>query len=285
MSLLLAIRDFFVPHSRNNHKARLLQPASLALIVALFLTTQFGLNFFSLLRPAVLGFAANLRVDEVIELTNQERLEKGLMPLIEDQTLNEVAARKAKDMFAYNYWSHESPAGRDPWSFFQEVGYQYLYAGENLARDFENAESVVSAWMNSSSHRDNLLHPFYQEIGLAVVDGLLNGVETTLVVQAFGTPQSSTLKKPLTLKKPSLGGMVALAASEKTESLASLSPFSITKGLVIFLLGLILGVLVLDALLVYQRRLVRLSSRNLAHLIFISVLLAAVILTTQGAIL
>jgi len=316
MTLLEWFKDLFTPHPSNNHKARILHPASLSVIVALFLVGQFFLNFFTLVSPAVLGYASNISPEKIIELTNQKRAELGLSPLTNNAFLNEIAQRKAADMFAFNYWAHTSPSGRDPWSFFREVGYKYIYAGENLARDFMDSASVVEAWMNSPTHKDNIINPNYKEIGVAVVNGTLNGVETTLVVQVFGTPPPTTTaqrkvtppkieeeKKEIAQKEttpvvvPELGGSsfveeqiplrnVALAQAEnETSSPPLFSPFWVTKTIAIFLLGIVLGTLVLDAILVAQRQTIRLSGKNVAHLLFIGTLLLAIILTTPGAIL
>jgi len=323
MSLFGFLKDLFTPYSANNHRARILHPASLSLIVALFLVGQFFLNFFTLVSPSVLGYASNISPEKIIELTNQKRAELGLAPLVNNSLLNEVAQRKAADMFAFNYWAHVSPSGRDPWSFFKEVGYKYTYAGENLARDFMDSASVVEAWMNSPTHRENIVNPHYKEIGVAVVNGTLNGVETTLVVQVFGTPPSTTAQKKVAPPKaespkqtpkveetkeitqeetpsipaPELGGSsfaqeqiplrnVALAQAEnETSSPPLFSPFWVTKTIAIFLLGIVLGALVLDAILVAQRQTIRLSGKNVAHLLFIGTLLLAIILTTPGAIL
>jgi len=305
MNLLEWWRHLFVPHHTNNHKAKILHPSTLSLIVALFLLYQFGINFALLVQPSILGFASNITPERVIELTNQQRLEQGLSPLSLNPTLSQAAQLKAGDMFAFNYWAHNSPSGRDPWSFFKEAGYSYLYAGENLARDFMTSEAVVNAWLNSSSHKENILNGKYNETGLAVVDGTLNGVETTLVVQLFGSPTPAPVaEKPpasppetVITRAPRLGEAstaeekiplvpAALAqAGEETGSPPLLSPFWLTKTMAIFLLGIILGVLALDVILIYRKKVVRLSGRNLAHLIFVGTLLLAVILTTQGAIL
>ena len=319
MNLLEWVRHLFVPHHSNNCKAKILHPSVLCLLVAIFLFSQFTLNFYLLISPSVLGFASNITPERVLEITNQKRAENGLSPLTINSQLNEVAQRKAGDMFAFNYWAHVSPSGRSPWSFFQEVGYKYLYAGENLARDFMNSDSVVDAWMNSPSHRDNLLNSNYKEIGLSVVNGTLNGVETTLVVQMFGTPTSTPVaqkptvlppqqvvataktptptpmsspatlakeEKPIVAEQKAPLSRVALAqAKGEVQSPPIFSPFLLTKTIAIFLLGLILGALALDAVLVSQRRIIRLSGKNVAHLIFVGSLLLAIILTTPGAVL
>ena len=293
MKLLELVRHFFVPHYSNNHKAKVLHPATLSIIVAVFLVYQFGINFFLFVSPSVLGYASSITPEQVIEMTNRKRLENGLPPLVLSGTLSEAAQRKAGDMFAFNYWAHNSPSGRDPWSFFHEVDYQYLYAGENLARDFMNSASVVEAWMGSPTHRDNILNSRYQEVGLAVVNGTLEGVETTLVVQLFATPTPTPVA--VETRSPELGKAssveeriplvsTALAQAEDTRAPVT-SPFALTKTMAILFLGILLGALILDVILVTQKRIVRLSGRNLAHLIFITMLLLAVVLTTQGAIL
>ncbi len=313
-------KHFFTPHHTNNCRARILHPSVLSLFVAFFILGQFALNFYLLISPSVLGFASNISPERVIEITNQKRAENGLAPLTINGNLSEAAQRKAGDMFAFNYWAHVSPSGRTPWSFFKEVGYTYLYAGENLAKDFMNSESVVDAWMNSPTHKDNILNGNYKEIGLSVVNGTLNGVETTLVVQLFGTPTPAATAKTQTVPQKTTVlptstptpiaqiakeieitptpiqeiveeelsplSKVALAQSKgEVESPPLLSPFMLTKTIAIFLLGLILGALALDVVLVSQRRIVRLSGKNLAHLIFIGALLLSAILTTPGAIL
>jgi hypothetical protein len=96
-------------------------------------------------------------------------------------------------MFSNNYWAHFSPQGKSPWDFIVGAGYTYTLAGENLAKNFNDSVGVVDAWMNSPSHRENLLKPGYKEIGFAVVNGTLNGEETTLVVQMFGATTKTDL--------------------------------------------------------------------------------------------
>jgi hypothetical protein len=300
MNLLKKIRHYFLPHSSNNHKARILHPSILSGFVAFFLIFQFGINFLGAAYPRVLGFASDIYLEELLVLTNQKRAENGLSALELNSSLNEAALRKAGDMFAFNYWSHVSPSGREPWDFFKEVGYSYLFAGENLARDFNSSPAVVQAWMDSPTHRDNILNANYKEIGLAVVNGTLNGVETTLVVQLFGTPPVSkkTVSLPVVVGEAmatSTSGETQdqktnpseelSAVSEEFDRETMVSPFSLTKVFAIALLIMILMAFVVDVYLESKKKIIRLSGRNLAHLIFIFILLLAAILTTQGAVL
>jgi hypothetical protein len=92
-------------------------------------------------------------------------------------------------MFKNNYWAHVAPDGTEPWDFILGENYDYIYAGENLAKNFSTSGDVVEAWYNSPSHKENLINKNYTEMGFAVVDGKLNGYETTLVVQMFGKPR------------------------------------------------------------------------------------------------
>ena len=305
-------KDLFLPTVANNQQAKILHPSFLSFLVAGFLVVQFSLNYFSLFFPRVLGYASNIVADRLVELTNQERTKQGLAPLSNNATLNEAALRKAGDMFALNYWAHNSPNGRTPWSFFKDVGYGYVFAGENLARDFNDSESVVSAWMNSPSHRENILNGHYEEIGIAVVNGTLQGVETTLVVQMFGKPAvKKTASSPSVQSAASVVEQVAevfkpkpaLASGESTSSawlsdlvaaaqLSSdedsqplVSPFSLTRNLVVLIIGSLMAVLLLDFYFVTKKGILRLSGRTMAHLSFLLYLLLAIIIIQPGLVL
>lgn len=208
----MRIAHVFFPHRSNNHRARLLRPSALGFFVALIILLHAIFNFVAVLRPGVLGTVSSISVDEVVKLTNQRRSEHGLSPLRMSDQLTQAAHKKGEDMLANNYWAHVSPSGREPWAFISDSGYSYRYAGENLAKDYSDAQAVVDAWMNSPSHKDNLLKKEYEDIGVAVVTGTLNGYATVLVVQLFGSPQpgfavsrSQAQPKPIPLSPVSLG--------------------------------------------------------------------------------
>lgn len=299
MILLRTVRHLFIPHESNNHRAKLLHHDSLILFLAGFLIFQFALSSFTLFKPRVLGFASQISPERVVELTNQERAKIGAPPLQINSHLSEAAQRKAGDMFAFNYWAHTSPSGRDPWSFFKETGYNFLFAGENLARDFATPESVVSAWMASPSHRENLLNPKYQEIGVAVIDGSLTGVETTLVVQLFGTPVVTTAQasprsqlppQATSEQQPSLstspGQFPAQILSKSLpQNKIFLSPFSITRNLGLILFVFLVGILTLDGIVAYRKKTLRLTGRTIAHLLFLVGAISVLIIAQQGVVL
>ena len=103
--------------------------------------------------PDTLGTATDISAQQLLLFTNKARQENNLPPLITNDALVKAAILKGKDMFAKNYWAHYSPDGITPWSFFEQTGYTYTYAGENLARGFINTEDVVKAWLASQTHR------------------------------------------------------------------------------------------------------------------------------------
>jgi len=142
--------------------------------------------------PGVLGITANISVSDLVSLTNQQREAAGLAPLNLDAQLSAAATNKANDMLAKGYWAHNAPDGTTPWVFIKAAGYEYLYAGENLARGFTTAPDTVNAWMASPGHKENILSPKYKDVGFAIVTGTLTGEETVLIVQEFGNRLSSS---------------------------------------------------------------------------------------------
>ena len=125
---------------------------------------------------------------EIINAVNKERTNKKLKPLIPNPKLSESALMKVKDMNKYEYFSHVNPTTNKKWSdFIKESDYQYMVAGENLANGFANTQDVVDAWMNSPSHRDNILNQNVYETGVGIGYGKLNNINTIFVVQDFGS--------------------------------------------------------------------------------------------------
>lgn len=273
MKFLEGFLHFFTPRHTNNHKAKALHVSSIAIYITILLVVQIFLTGFAKIKPGVLGYASNITVADLLKNTNEKRTAAGDRQLVLNDELSQAAAAKAKDMFTKQYWAHTAPDGTDPWNFILNAGYNYLFAGENLARDFGDSKGVVNAWMNSPSHKENLLNPRYQEVGFAVVNGKYNGYETTLVVQMFGA-------------RP---GIIPQISSEpsKVESVSSvkLDAFKLTKNISFGLIVVLLGVLAVDSLLIYKRKIVRLSGHNLAHLLFLLAVLVALNLIGRGLVL
>lgn len=128
----------------------------------------------------------------VINLTNQNRKENGnLSPLKENAKLDISAKEKLQDMFAQQYFEHVSPNGVSVVDLGNQVGYEYITIGENLAiGNFSDDKALVDAWMASPGHRANILNKHYTEIGVAVGKGVYQGKSVWMAVQHFGLPKS-----------------------------------------------------------------------------------------------
>lgn len=146
------------------------------------------------------AMASSITPANIINLTNQQRVAAGLNTLNTDSRLSAAALAKANNMLEQQYWDHFGPNGESPWMFISASGYQYVYAGENLAKGFKTAEGVHEAWMASPTHKENIMSGNYKDIGVAVVEGVLLGKQTVLVVQMFGNLTSQTYKADAPVK-------------------------------------------------------------------------------------
>lgn len=284
------IHRFFIPHEDNNYRAKALHPDFLTyyLLIAFFLTMIFKqINL-----QNVLGFATDISVSKLYQLTNQEREKNGLADLSYNEKLAEAAKQKAQDMFNRNYWAHYGPDGVTPWDFILKSGYKYEFAGENLAKNFLFSQGVVDAWMNSTTHRENILRKDYSEIGFAVVNGTLNSEQTTLVVQMFGKPPgSSSIAK--NLPSPEKTQTIESSPAQQAKSAvlakqANLAPFRLANIPfninVVFLLFL-MGALVLDFYFASKLKIIRIGGKNVAHFIFLGFIFVGLLLVTKGTII
>lgn len=300
MGLLKGIlHHYFFPHESNNYRAKSLHPSSLIFYIIALLLFQVGVSQLGHYQRNILGFATNISTQKIIELVNQKRIENNLPPLTENSELASAATNKASDMFSYNYWAHVSPTGTTPWAFITSAGYEYVYAGENLAKDFYEPADVVQAWMNSPTHRANILKPEYKDIGIAVVNGKLDGQETTLIVEEFGstnakvkvanvipTISSEDRENPRVLQQPVQSGETIQNLNlQHTSVLGSIFQGMNTKTVSLVLAEFLLLVLFVDSTYMWKHRTDRLVSHSLAHFIFLAAMIGAMSVAGIGVIL
>jgi len=315
MDFLESVAHFVIPRHSNNHRAHAFHPSFLMYLIVGLLSLQTTFALLHRVNPDILGFATNINIEKLLQDTNNERLKQGLGPVKLNSTLSIAAQKKAEDMFADDYWAHIAPDGTTPWDFINGEGYSYTYAGENLARDFDDSDGVVQAWMNSPSHRDNLLRSEYEDIGFAVVNGNINGTDTTLVVQMFGTKRPNYVAREtapqisVVTKTPSATGVpgvstvtiaptsiitatptptfapLAAAPVQGTAAQPLINQKDLERGISIGITALLLFILFLDGYFIWRHKVVRIAGHNLAHFIFLFALLGIIILGTSGAIL
>ena len=313
---------FTYPRHSNDHKAKALHTSTLLLLTFSLVLYQLFLQLFPITGLRILGYASQIPSSEIVNLTNQKRLEAGLSQLTNNPLLETAARVKGEHMLEQDYWAHIAPDGTEPWAFFTDVGYQYRYAGENLARDFSNPQSAFDAWIASPSHKDNLLSSKYTEIGVAVVEGDLDGVDTTIIVQLFGTQLSDSLTEatiaeaatevvitpipttfvsltptPSSLAVAQLTSMPSPPPSENLiastgpitaegQSVRSLiSPFDTTRLVSLVTIVSLLVVMVVDGIVVSRRKINRIGGRNFAHFAFLGMIVAIILIAKVGKIL
>ncbi|MDE2015514.1 MAG: CAP domain-containing protein [Patescibacteria group bacterium] len=204
------LTKYFIPQEENDHQPHLLRNESVLFLATILVGVEvlFLLQAFVVL-PHSKFFAfviPNVLVDE----TNANRQLYDLSPLRPNALLEVAAMEKAQDMAAKGYFAHTSPEGLTPWYWMQQVGYRFAYAGENLAVNFVDSSDVTNAWMNSPTHKENILNGNFTEIGIATSQGIYEGHQATFVVEMFGKPNSIAR-----VSSPSLPGVPTASAAEQ----------------------------------------------------------------------
>lgn len=170
------------------------------------------------------GSSVSLSAEGVFQWTNAHRQEAGLDSLERNSLLDAIAASKVQDMFALQYFAHVSPLDVGIGGVAQEMGYEFITIGENLALgNYNGDQALVQAWMDSPGHRANILGERYREIGIALQQGVFEGSPTWIAVQVFGLPLSACdspdeqLKEAIELGKTQIEEIVLLLDQMRAE--------------------------------------------------------------------
>lgn len=199
----------------------------------LYLTGAFLLLFTTtFMQPISNTLVKALNPADIISQTNETRKRLNKNELNINQNLMSGAQSKAEDMAKRHYFAHFGPDGQTPWEFFETAGYDYEIAGENLAITNESEQKVIDGWMNSSTHRDNLLNNKYTDfgIGIAYYGDYQSHKNTTVVVAFYG---KAKLPNTVATEVTSPAGTIAAL---KNDGLGGLSPniiFSLALSLII----------------------------------------------------
>ncbi|MEI8338344.1 MAG: CAP domain-containing protein [bacterium] len=177
-------------HEHNKHYLKHYWP-----YLPMVLVVAFGIFINSLwTNVGVLGMSTNYSNSALLAATNANRLANSQAELTINNDLTSAAQAKAEDMVKRDYWAHIAPDGKTPWAFINESGYKYKAAGENLAFGFNSSEQAVAGWMNSPSHRENMLKPDYREVGFGIAysQNFQNKGPETIVVAEYGEPYNAS---------------------------------------------------------------------------------------------
>lgn len=323
----------WIPSHRNNYRAKALH---LDFLVALIgIVTVFSLTTGFLEQTGILGVAKDIRIERLLDLTNETRTAQGLPALRYNDSLARAAQNKGQHMLTHDYWAHFG-GGKSPWDFILESGYSYEVAGENLAKGFQFSEGVVEGWKNSPTHYENIVRADYDDVGFAVMNGTLQGEETTLVVQMFGkqiaqaepveddtrtqiaqveaselpddtegvagTESDSTDPSSSNTEADEASGTVtdnpekapAEAIARAAARPAATQPFiaggfisanTVSFNWTMIIIGFLLSVLFLDLYFAHKMNLIRLSGKNIAHIIFLTSLFVGLLIIKNGVVL
>lgn len=176
-----------------------------------------------------------LSIAGVLEYTNKYRKENGnLSALKENSKLDFSAEKKLQDMFMKGYFEHVSPDGVGVGDLGNQVSYEYIIIGENLALgNFKDDKALVDAWMASPGHRANILNKRYTEIGIAVGRGAYKGKSVWMAVQHFALPKDAcpsideVLKGIITIDQENIKKLEAELARRK----ASIDSGAVSEGM------------------------------------------------------
>ena len=184
-----AFKKHFIPHEENNYHPHFLHTKRAVLYAAVGIVSKM-IVFFSIMVVPLGAFMApdvlSVQTQNIIELTNELRKERGRAPYRVVSALTHSADNKAGDMAEFEYFGHTSPDGRAVAEWIQEQGYDYEVAGENLAMGFYTAEDVVAAWRTSSTHYANLIDSDFEDVGVGIASGQYGDAPTIYIAQHFG---------------------------------------------------------------------------------------------------
>lgn len=207
------LKDFFIPNNENNFAPHSMQKLAMVGMLFLIVLSFTATNALSLLWISSEWMVGTVLPAVIVDLTNEERSSDALGTLRRNTTLDQAAKLKAEDMAQNEYFAHYSPTGVSPWHWFGKVAYNFVHAGENLAIHFTDSGEVVEAWMESPSHRANIMNGNYTEIGVGTAEGTYQGYQTVYIVQLFGTPSAPTVAQIPSVQ----GETIALAQGSTTQ--------------------------------------------------------------------
>ncbi len=216
------VKDFFIPTDSNDHQPHGLSTRLLkiyAVVLVLIKVVTIGFLFFTYPSPAVLSQKIS---QEIFDLTNVARSEENVNSLNWNDELARAAQAKADDMVSSNYFAHIGPDGKQPWEWINKGSYYFLYMGENLAMDFSSAQIAQSAFQQSPTHWKNIMNPKYQDMGVGVAVGNIDGRETIVLVEFFGAQKTVQPLVPIAQasETPLVAATTPTQVSPETQSLS-----------------------------------------------------------------
>lgn len=187
----------------SGQNTSLIKPHAIGLLLISFLAVKLLIALVLPVNRATL--ASDLSIDNILQAVNAQRSLRNLITLNTNDKLGFAAQSKSDDMQTRHYFAHVDPDGHYIWDKITAAGYTpYLELGENLAIEFYDTDSLISAWMNSPTHRANLLNDGFKDQGMGLTFGntALNQYHSA-IANTFGTlAPAPKPKTPAAPKEP-----------------------------------------------------------------------------------
>lgn len=226
---------------------------------------------------------ASIKTALLIDLANEDRADENIAVLAVSPVLTNAAQQKANDMASKGYFAHISPEGITPWYWFKQVGYDYIFAGENLAVNFTDSVDVHRAWIASPTHKQNILDQRFTEIGIATAEGFYKGRQATFVVQMFGKPRFSLLPSlkapadvvPITVSGPETQDTIETEVFGAEDTNVStfekiiVSPLAVGRTLLVTLLVVLIAALLIRVMVEFRKHHIKKALVLLGLIIFL----------------
>lgn len=181
---------------------------------------------------------------ELMALTNIARTSNGLHALSRDSRLSVVGVSRSEDMIKRSYFAHEiPPAGTTVVDVVESLGVRFRLAGENIefntALDFATVQYAQTDFMNSPSHRKNIMDKRWDRMGAGVYEG--GGKRMyTVVFMLSPAPEAATPGAPaVSGPRPGPEALPARTRGERVE--LALAPTGLMDSLINRLLRLFLS--------------------------------------------
>ena len=202
------LKDLLIPHARNNYHPHLFHNQRFILHSLGIIGIKAIVSIFIFFYPLIAWMTPDIQKQtsrEIFSLTNQLRKKLNIDQLKYNYLLEQSAISKAQDMLAKQYFAHFNNQGQGVAFWVGRQGYQFSIVGEILSMGYNSASDIFLAWKNSPTHYANLVNKNFQDIGLAVMSGPYQGIETMFAVQHFGKPKKNIKKTAVIQKNKNIG--------------------------------------------------------------------------------
>ncbi|MBI2607519.1 MAG: hypothetical protein HYW51_01715 [Candidatus Doudnabacteria bacterium] len=288
----MKLKHYLIASEENDYQPVLTKPIALAVFMVIIWSLR-------ILGPSAVTYAqSSIDAQDLMTSINSERTQRFVPALLSDQRLVSAAGIKSNDMLDRSYFAHLNPDGSYVWPTIEVQGYRpYLTLGENLAMDFVSGDAVVRAWMNSPTHRENIVNEKFQDQGLAAIFGLfepnhnsilitslfgtlLNQNPTPAIAQATAPPTSSPPTAQQDTKQPIEQPIIPSEASNteqiETESITTPADLQIPVSreaqflnffriIVAILAGIYAMFLIIDSIIIHRAKIKRINMHASPH--------------------